>query len=879
MNYDHSALEQKWRKTWLDHQVYEPIGLAQGKPTQEGKPYYNLMMFPYPSAEGLHVGNMYAFTGADVYGRYMRMLGYDVLEPIGLDGFGIHSENYAIKIGKHPADQAKVSQAHFYDQLSMIGDGFAWNERLETYDPEYYKWTQWIFIEMFKRGLAYRKTARVNWCPSCKTVLADEQVEGGVCERCKTEVEQKQLAQWFFRITKYAEPLLEGITHLDWPNKIKLAQQHWIGKSEGARVKFAVVSPTHFDSASPHLRQAQVADAPQNVSTATTSLEVFTTRLDTIYGVTFMVVAPEHPILDKLVITDEAKAYRVEALKKSEQARKLAEKDKTGADTGLKAINPVTGEEIPIYVADFVLMAYGTGAIMAVPAHDERDNAFARKFGLPKKPVIVPKKLAKADCFSEDGILTNSGQYDGLTSAEARKELVAMLEKTGKGQQDIHYHLRDWLISRQRYWGPPIPMVYCDSCAKNKVGYLNQTDPSSHEASEGHSWESAGWWPVEKEQLPVALPRLEDFQPKGEGMGPLAGASDEWLYTTCPHCGGRARRETDVSDTFLDSSWYFLAYPNLHTPEWKDMKGLPWDKNVLEKWLPVNTYIGGAEHAVLHLLYSRFVWKALQDWGYIANSLGPEPFPRLFGHGLIIKDGAKMSKSRGNIVNPDEYIAQYGADTLRTYLMFLGPYDQGGDFRDSGIAGTKRFLDRVWRQFESGIGEQSSPATKHALQEMVAKMRDDLGHFRYNTAISAWMTFMNVWQDEGTLSAEDAKTVVRCFAPIAPYMAEELWNRLQGTAFSDKSNSVHRQLYPEVNEADMVTKPFLMVAQVNGKMRHTLEVPVSDFQSWQQPEIELRQRFEQEPLLAKWLDGKKIIKVVYVPPTTKRQGMLNWVVD
>ncbi len=874
MSYDHKTVEQRWRVEWLRQNVFEPD--LTGEKKSGRKTHYNLMMFPYPSAEGLHVGNMYAFTGADVYGRFQRMSGNDVFEPIGLDGFGIHSENYAIKIGKHPADQAKISEEHFFDQLAQIGDGFAWNERLTTYDPEYYKWTQWLFTEMFKRGLAYRKSARVNWCPSCKTVLADEQVEGGVCERCGTEVEQKQLAQWFFRITEYAEPLLNGIKDLDWPAKIKIAQEHWIGKSEGARVRFNVITND----------KTQITNQ---------SFEVFTTRLDTIFGVTFMVVAPEHPILDALPITEEARDYRAMALKKSEQARKLAEKDKTGADTGLRAIHPLTGAELPIYVADFVLMAYGTGAVMAVPAHDERDHAFAHKFSLPQKQVVLPKQLVETECFTGDGVLMNSGSYDGLTSSEARQQLVEALEKTSQGQRDTHYHLRDWLISRQRYWGPPIPMVFCETCEKNKIGYLNSDSNSLPqqvrdlplEKGDAADWDYYGWWPVEKTALPVVLPRLDDFEPKGEARGPLEGANEEWLYTTCPHCGERARRETDVSDTFLDSSWYFLAYPNLHTDEWKTMRGLPWNDAILKRWLPVSTYIGGAEHAVLHLLYARFVWKVLQDLEYLPKPLGAEPFPKLFGHGLIIKDGAKMSKSRGNVVNPDEYINQYGADTLRTYLMFLGPYDQGGDFRDSGMAGMRRFLDRVWRQFETQVGGESSPELKNSLNEMIQKMGQDLSNFHFNTAISAWMTFLNIWQDEGMLATEDAKTVVKCFAPIAPYMAEELWSHFveSDSTTRDEYRSVHWQAYPTVDKTQLAIKPVLIVVQVNGKLRHTLSVEVDEYQSWPNPETELRSRLEVDPHVSKWLEGKTVVKVVFIPPSSSsaglgraRQGMLNWVV-
>ncbi|MDP3983251.1 MAG: class I tRNA ligase family protein, partial [bacterium] len=772
--YKHTEIEAKWRDKWEQNGTYQ-VNLEKAK-----KPFYNLMMFPYPSAEGLHVGNMYAFTGADVYGRFQRQQGYDVFEPIGLDGFGIHSENYAIKLGKHPAELAKVSEKRFYEQLARIGNGFAWDNKLETYDPQYYKWTQWLFIQMYKKGLAYRGKAMVNWCPSCKTVLADEQVEAGVCERCKNEVERREMEQWFFKITNYADKLLENIEKIDWPNKIKSAQRQWIGRSQGVEIAWEIDKTAE-------------------------KIWTFTTRPDTIYGATFIVIAPDHPILNKLNISKEAKEYKLQALKKTEQKRKAAEKDKTGADTGFEAIHPITGKNIPIWIADFVLMDYGTGAIMSVPAHDERDAAFAAKFNLP-----TIDKLADKD------------------------EVFKLLEDKDAGVKKTNYHLRDWLISRQRYWGPPIPMVYCEKCARFPGGQ--------------------GWQPVPEDQLPVLLPDVSDWEPQGDGKGPLEQAPDEWLYTKCPECGGKAKRETDVSDTFLDSSWYFLRYPSTRSTR---SGQAPWDPEITQSWLPVNAYIGGAEHAVLHLLYARFVTIALHDWGMLDWE---EPFPFLFSHGLIIKDGAKMSKSRGNVIIPDDYIDKYGADTLRMYLMFVGPYSQGGDFRDTSMAGMNRFLLRFWALF-TDIEKVKAKTTNKLLRKLnqtIKQMGEDLSSFKYNTAIARYMELVNVWREaDQVLSKEDAIKAIKIIAPLAPYISEEIY---QGLTNDKEFNSVHLSSWPEFDEnqvkEDIVTIPI----QINGKLRQTLEV--SSEQSKIQSEIEKLAR--ELPNVKKYLSDKPK-KVIFVP--------------
>ncbi|MCH7951927.1 leucine--tRNA ligase [Patescibacteria group bacterium] len=850
--YDHRAIEQKWQKKWRTAGIYQP-NLSSAR-----KPFYNLMMFPYPSAEGLHVGNVYAFTGADVYGRFQRMQGKDVFQPIGLDGFGIHSENYSIKIGKHPAQQAKISEKRFYKQLSEIGNGFSWDQRLETYDPDYYRWTQWIFVQMFKRGLAYRKKASVNWCPSCKTVLADEQVEGGVCERCKTPTERRATEQWFFKITEYADRLLANIEKIDWPEKIKTAQRNWIGRSEGAEIDWEIVG-------SKRLKGRRVT--------------TFTTRLDTIFGATFLVLSPEHPIVGDLISGSEAHNYVQRALLKTEQQRKVGEKEKTGVPTAYEVRHPLTGKCIPIWIADFVLMEYGTGAIVGVPAHDQRDFDFAIEHKLSIKQVVLcnPQNLYKKPWKAFDvnkrltdeekcweinkevregkmayegyGTLVSSEDFDGLSSEEAIGKILLALEKKRLGRKRVSYHLRDWLISRQRYWGPPIPMIHCDEC---------------------------GWQAVPEEELPVILPNVDDWQPTGDGRSPLEKAPKSWLYTKCPECGGEAKRETDVSDTFLDSSWYFLRYPSTRSAR---SGQVPFDPELTKKWLPVNAYIGGAEHAVLHLLYSRFVTMALHDWEYLDFE---EPFPFLFSHGLIIKDGVKMSKSRGNIVIPDDYIKKFGSDALRTYLMFLGPYDRGGDFRDTGIAGMYRFLMRVWRLYQassdqrldkkSKVGEKTDKRLVGPLHRTIKKVTNDLSKFRFNTAIAAMMEFLNVWEERERLSAKDAMIFLRLLAPFSPHMTEELWQKIQRKA-SPKSyatgqvsvkrhgyRSIHLEPWPEFDESLAAFEKVEIVVQVNGKLRGRIAIAAHEATK----KAKVLALAQKQPGVVRFLADVKVRKTIWV---------------
>lgn len=792
-------IEEKWSEVWKEEGIYEPHF------SDTKKKFYNLMMFPYPSAEGLHVGNMYAFTGTDIYGRMKRMQGYDVFEPIGLDGFGIHSENYALKIGTHPMKQAQISQKHFYEQLGSIGNGFAWNERIETYDPRYYRWTQWFFVQMWKHGLAYRKKQEVNWCPSCMTVLADEQVEGGKCERCGTEVVRKELEQWFFRITRYAEKLLQNLDTIDWTGKIKTAQRNWIGKSEGAKIEFPI-------------------------SDSRSSIEVFTTRPDTLFGVTYLVLAPEfnfsEEIREKIGNKEEVDAYIQKAKKKTSEER-VADKEKTGVELkGIRAMHPASREEIPVFVADYILSGYGTGAVMAVPAHDARDFSFAEKYGLEIKEVILSDsgKLP----YVGEGTLKNSGEFNGLSTAEAIQKIG---EKFGK--METQYRLRDWLISRQRYWGPPIPMVFCETCAKE---------------GKGERADMPGWYSVPEKDLPVELPYVEDFRPRGKGDSPLASVP-EFYKTTCPGCGGPAKRETDVSDTFLDSAWYYIGYLQKISDFQHPISG-PEMQRLLKNWLPVDMYIGGAEHSVLHLLYVRFAAMVLHDFGFIDFE---EPFPKFRAHGLLIKDGAKISKSKGNIINPDKYIAEFGADAFRMYLMFLAPFEQGGDFRDEGILGIERFLKRVGKFSESKKYNDTPPKElKRLLNRTIKKVTDDIEGLRYNTAISSLMILLNAFEDEGA-DRESFEVFLKLLAPFAPFITEEIWRDQYG-----HSASVHKETFPEADEAYLKDDVVTIAVQIEGKMKGTIQVPAGSDENM------VLEAARNDEKIKKQLDGKNIQKTIFV---------------
>jgi leucyl-tRNA synthetase len=759
--YDPALVESTWRQRWVDR------GTNHVDVAAATRPYFQLMMFPYPSAEGLHVGNLYAFTGNDIHGRFHRLQGFDVLEPLGYDAFGIHSENFALKMGMHPGTLIPRNIANFRRQLDRAGLMIDWRHEVDTTDPQYYKWTQWLFLQLYKRGLAYRKAAAVNWCPSCKTVLANEQVEGGTCERCGTVVEQRNLEQWFFKISEYSAPLLADLNVIDWSESTKTAQRHWIGKSEGAHVTFTV---------------ADVADA---------SIMVFTTRPDTIYGATFLVVAPEHPLLATIVPASHRAAvdeYQARSAKQDLTSRKTT-KEKSGVFTGAYARNPATGERVQIWTADYVLMEYGTGAIMAVPGHDERDFEFATVFGLPITRVVAgpddaaDTPLSEAFIDNDQGRLVNSGAFDGLTVSDAKAKITAWMADEGSAQAVTNYRLHDWCVSRQRYWGPPIPIIYCDAC---------------------------GPQPVPEDQLPVVLPHIDDFKPDDSGISPLA-RHKEWYETTCPACGKAARRETDVSDTFLDSAWYFLRYPSVGRND------VPFDAELTKRWLPVDSYIGGNEHAVLHLLYCRFITRVLYDAQLIPFA---SPFKKFRAHGMIIRDGAKMSKSRGNVVNPDEYFTQWGADAFRMYLMFIGPFEEGGDFRDSGISGVKRFLDRLWASVMTMRTDDAPDVdVVRKLQLTIKKVGEDIPKLSYNTAIAAMMEYMNVLRRaERVPHRAEVEPVVQLVASFAPHIAEELWSRMGHT------KSVFDSGWPTFDASAAAGETIELAVQVNGKTRGTVQV-------------------------------------------------------
>ena len=855
-NYSHQKIEAKWGNKWEREGLYSlNLGISKNN-------FYNLWMFPYPSAEGLHAGHAFASTGSDVYGRFMRMQGHLVFQPIGYDSFGIHSENFAISIGDQPHKMIQRTTNNYAKQLKSLGHAYDWNKTVTTSDIDYYRWTQWIFVQMFKAGLAFRKKAKVNWCPSCKTVLADEQVIDGRCERCSTEVEKRDLEQWFFRITDYADKLLEGLTLIDWPEKIKIAQRNWIGKSSGASIKFEIRNPKSETN-----QKSKIQNSKQFI-------DVFTTRPDTLYGATFLAVSPESP-LSKKILEKAPHKYRQKLSKYIKentlqgQSLQVEAKDKSGVFTGLYAVNPANNEEIPVWVADYVLMEYGTGAIMGVPAHDERDFEFAKKFTI-KVADIAPDK-----------------------------SLWEMVEKKGWGKKTTSYHLRDWLISRQRYWGPPIPMIFCEKCKSEGRGWF--TDKGKRLKVKGKrlihkdqsDWEHAGWWP--EDDLPVELPYLKDYQPKGTGRGPL-DSYPEFYKVKCPECGSEAKRETDVSDTFLDSSWYFLRYPSVglnskhearstkqsQNSKFKNSKNFgfrisdfefPWDREITRHWLPVDLYFGGAEHAVLHLMYARFVTQVFHDLGYLNFA---EPFPRFYAHGLMIKDGAKMSKSKGNVVNPDIYIEKFGADTLRLYLMFIGPMDGYPDFRDTGIEGMRRFIEKVWQLFQITnyklqiTNENDAREILIKMHQTIKKVTEDIEKFHYNTAISAIMEFVNLLRDKTQNSKlktqksnmrcaewdEALEVLVKLLAPFAPYMTEEIWVDVLGEKFSIHT-SAWPKFVPELVKEETVT----IAVQVDGKLRATLKRKAISGRL----KAEVVEQAKADEKIKKWLSGKKLKNTIFVP--------------
>ena len=763
---DLRQIESKWRKKW------EETGLYKFHPERADKKLYVLEMFSYPSGAKLHAGHWYNYGPADTYARFKKMQGYEVFQPMGFDAFGLPAENYAIKTGIHPQDSTLKNIATMENQLKAIGAMYDWDYEVITCVPEYYKWTQWLFLQMYKHGLAYRKEAPVNWCPSCNTVLANEQVVQGECERCGSVVERKNLTQWFFKITDYAEELLQDLDKLDWPEKTKLMQKNWIGKSYGGEIEFAV-------------KDSDV------------KFRVFTTRADTAFGVTYVVLAPESPLVDKIV-TPECKAaveeYRKNAAKTTEIDRLASNREKTGVLTGAYAINPVNGREVPILVADYVLASYGTGAVMGVAAHDERDYVFAQKLGLPVERVVKGVDGNDELPFCDYGVMINSGEFDGMTSEEGKIAVIKKLEEEGKGALKTNYRLRDWLISRQRYWGAPIPMIHCEHC---------------------------GAVPVPEEDLPVRLPYNVDFKPDGES--PLAKC-EEFMNVRCPVCGRPARRDPDTLDTFVCSSWYYLRYPDNKNSE------KAFDREKIDKMLPVDKYIGGAEHACMHLLYARFFTKALRDMGYLDFD---EPFLSLVHQGTILgSDGFKMSKSRGNVVSPDDSIEKYGADVFRMYLMFGFSYVEGGPWNDNGIESMAKFFDRVERLIRKGSGQDEARVSTEA-QEKLDYVRNntikcvsaDIENFSFNTAIARIMEFVNAVYDyvnaggaTGEFFEDCRKDLVRLLAPFAPHFAEELWEIL------GQKYSVFNQPFPVCNEDALVLKKVELAVQVNSRIRAKITV-------------------------------------------------------
>ena len=796
--YNFIEIEKKWQNRWAKSLKKTQV------PLNINAKFYNLTMFSYPSGDKLHIGHWYNYGPADSYARYMKMRGKEVFQPQGFDAFGLPAENYAIKHGVHPAKSTASNIRTMKDQLFSIGAMYDWENEINTSSPEYYKWTQWLFLLLYEKGLAYQKNAPVNWCPSCATVLANEQVKEGACERCKKDVTKKNLTQWFFKITDYADELLEQLEDLDWPEKTKHMQRNWIGKSIGAKIEF-------------------------QVNKHACKIEVFTTRPDTIYGATYMVLAPEHPLINVITTMENlenVKNYVEVANRKTEIERTSLDKNKTGVFTGAHAVNPINKELIPIWIADYVVISYGTGAIMAVPSGDERDFEFAKKYELPIVEVVSSdgKIYGNDNCFTGEGIAINSGDCTGKTTSEAKEIINQKLIDLKCGSKITQYKLHDWLISRQRYWGAPIPIIHCQDC---------------------------GGVPVSIDELPVMLPNnLELSETYGEDLSPL-GTSESFINVQCPKCGKDAKRDADTMDTFVCSSWYYLRYPNA------SYEGGPFDPEGL-KWLPVDTYIGGAEHATMHLLYARFVTKVLRDFGYLDFD---EPFLRLYHQGTITKDGYKMSKSRGNTVAPDEFIKKYGSDTFRAYLMFMGPFDEGGDWNDKGITGISRFIAKIWKFCQLPESSSTSDEDLKIIHKTIKSVNNDLSLMKFNTAISRLMECMNHFSNHDSVDDCLKKIIIKVIAPLMPHVAEELWEINGGEA------SVFDENFPEHDESLIIDSTVSMAVQVNGKLRGTIEVAKNVDKE------ELIVLAKSQDNVALYMDGKQIIKEIVVP-----ERLVNFVV-
>ena len=764
--YNHKLVEKKWQRVWDDNKAFAATD-DYSKPK-----YYALVEFPYPSGQGLHVGHPRPYTALDIVARKRRMQGYNVLYPMGWDAFGLPTENYAIKNKIHPKIVTENNVKRFKEQLHSLGYSFDWDREINTTDPSYYKWTQWIFLKLFKAGLAYKKEMPINWCTSCKVGLANEEVVNGVCERCGAPVVRKVKSEWMLKITDYAEKLIEGLDHVDYIERVKVSQKNWIGKSQGAEVDFSIKGKED-------------------------KLRVYTTRCDTLFGVTYMVVSPEHPIIDKykdeLKNWDAIAAYRDEAAKKSDFERAELAKEKTGVQIeGLTAINPVNGKEIPIWISDYVLMSYGTGAIMAVPAHDERDWEFAKKFNLPLIQVVAKNGEEvdiNAAAFTDvaTGVLINSDFLNGLEVKDAKAKMIAFLEEKKIGTAKTNYKLRDWVFSRQRYWGEPIPIVHCDKC---------------------------GYVPIDESELPLMLPEVESYMPTDNGESPLAAMTD-WVNTTCPCCGGPAKRETDTMPQWAGSSWYFLRYTDPHNDE-----ALA-SKEALKYWMPVDWYNGGMEHTTLHLLYSRFWHKFLYDQGVVPC---PEPYQKRTSHGMILgENGEKMSKSRGNVVNPDDIVREYGADTLRTYEMFIGAFDLSASWSEDGVKGCRRFLERIWKLQDIMTNEEGySSDLETKMHQTIKKVSSDYENLKYNTAIAAMMALLNDFTKKGSITKGEYKTLLILLNPVAPHITEELWQIIGGSGY------VYEQTWPEYEEAKTVENTVEIAVQINGKTKGTLAIGRDD---------------------------------------------------
>ncbi len=794
-NYRVHQIEKKWRSYWYENKTFQ---VTEDPSVPREKRVYVLDMFPYPSSAGLHVGHPEGYTATDIYCRYLRMNGYSVLHPMGFDSFGLPAENYAIKTGTHPRVSTESNISRFETQIKALGFSYDWDRSLSTHKPEYYQWTQWIFLKLWERGLAYEAKIPINWCPSCLTGLANEEVKEGNCERCNSQVERRNLRQWLLKITDYAERLLADLDQVDWPESIKLMQKNWIGKSEGANVHFPLVDGEG-------------------------SIEVYTTRPDTLFGATYMVLAPEHPLVDRLTTPEQRSTVDVyirEAQLKSDLERTDLAKEKTGVFTGGFAVNPVNEKRVPVWISDYILISYGTGAIMAVPAHDERDFDFAKTFNLPILPVVSREGSTAelSSAYPGDGIAVNSGSFNGLTTPEFKEKIVEWLEERGLGRKAINYKLRDWIFSRQRYWGEPIPLIHCPHC---------------------------GTVPVPYQELPVLLPEVESYKPTGTGESPLAGITD-WVNTDCPQCGKKARRETNTMPQWAGSCWYYLRFLDPHNAEVFAAR----DK--IDYWMPVDLYIGGAEHAVLHLLYSRFWHKVLFDLDLVGSA---EPFARLINQGMILGEGGvKMSKSMGNVISPDDIIAEFGADSMRMYEMFMGPLEVSKPWSTGGIAGIKRFLERVWRISDKTMSEQKPPEKlQRTLHKTIKKVSRDTASLQFNTAIAQMMIFVGEMNQEESLYPGLMATFVLLLAPYAPYLAEELWEKL---GFAP---SVSSQAWPKWEEELTVEETRTVVYQINGKIRAREVLPAG------LSAAEVESKAWAHPRIRELTAGKTVVKVIAVP--------------